>query len=104
MAQDADEAIHLFFEDEDGRLRHSEEYFELKSDFGGRMPMIGDLILYPGVSTTGDRADAASPDKRTFYEVTRRIFAPSAVRGWTGLVVRSRQGRTEEAAYLNVEP
>jgi hypothetical protein len=69
-------------------------------EFGGVVPAIGDLIVYPGVPADSDRRDPAS---HTLYEVTRRYFKPAASENYGPrivLVVQSRLGEKSEGDIL----
>lgn len=64
------------------------------ADFGGTIPVIGDIIVDPSVRPAADRAD---PAEHTLYEVTRRYFVPTAgLPLLVNLVVRPRAAGFEE--------
>jgi hypothetical protein len=90
--------IALFFKGRDGTYEKVDDY-DLE-DLGGTVPMIGDLIVDPGVVQGRDRTD---PANRDVHEVTARYFYPRTTDSASvlvGLLVTTRQGREEEINLL----
>ena len=67
-------AIRLYVQDENGRLLDEREEYELP-DFCGVVPVVGDLIVNPGVLAGRDRRDVIN---REVWEVISRYFLPHA--------------------------
>ncbi len=69
-------------------------------EFGGQIPLVGDLIADPGVPAGLDRTMAQN---RTVFEVVKRYFQPARSNegsAFIALLVRKRPGNEEEADIL----
>ncbi len=78
-----DIAVRLYYRQPDGKMVDGEQDFDLKS-FGGFLPMIGDLILDPGVLVNRDRRE---PQNRRMWKVVTRVFNPRDIEDCVVLVV-----------------
>lgn len=99
MADIQQKTIIRLYEDEGNSLSFNRSEFDL-SEFGGHLPIVGDLIIDPGVVQGLDRNE---PTNRTIFEVTARYFAPgSRDDGYTYVcfVVKPRAGTDKEADIL----
>ena len=93
-------AFRLYTRNEHGELEDMRHEFNL-SDFGGIAPVLGDLIVDPGVIGGMDRLRY---DNRTVYRVKERYFLPgkgSPDIVWIVLVVEDRCGDREESSLFD---
>lgn len=91
--------IRICIEGDNGELSDGAQDFEL-SDFGGFLPVAGDLILDPGVSAR--EADRSAPENRTIWVVKRRVFNPRDLQNYVALIVAKRQATSADEAILPI--
>lgn len=65
-------------------------------DFAGQVPMIGDMILDPGVPVGQDRHD---PRNREIWTVVGRVFNPRDNKDYVSLIVESRPGTLADVSF-----
>ena len=75
----------------DGQVEFGPEHF------AGQVPMIGDMIVDPGVLQGLDRHD---PQNRTVWTVVGRVFNPRDREEAVALIVESRDGNLADEAFL----
>ena len=81
---------------ENGKMVDMKHEFPIES-LGGTVPVVGDLIVEPGVS--GDRKRRMVAAYRDVYEVKARYFLPHAHGEdccYVAVVVEDRKGRDDE--------
>lgn len=87
---------------EDGQLVDTKNEFPIEQ-LGGSVPIVGDLIVEPGVSGDQERRFVAA--YRTVYEVKARYFLPHAHGEdycYVAVVVEDRFGRDDEREIVCV--
>lgn len=96
---DPEETIIALFYERNGVLETTGDNYSL-ADFGGVVPVVGDLLPMEGVAVGKDRSD---PDNRTVYEVVSRYFFPryrEQDAPQIGFEVRARAGTRREINIL----
>lgn len=78
--------IRIYTREKDGTLVDYEQDFDVET-FAGQIPMIGDMIVNPGVPQGLDRHN---PANRELWIVVGRVFNPRDLNGYVGLVVEER--------------
>lgn len=92
-----DVTIRIYFRDSDGKLEDGKLDHGVE-DFGGTIPVAGDVILEPGVLAGLDRA---LPENRRMWSVVRRVFNPRDNGGsFIALVVEERRVTEDELDLL----
>ena len=79
-------SIRIYTREKDGTLVDYEQDFDVET-FAGQVPMIGDMIVNPGVLQGVDRHD---PSNREFWTVVGRVFNPRDLNDYVALVVEER--------------
>jgi len=78
-----------------GKVIDGSQDFGLE-DFAGQVPMIGDMILDPGVPVGKKRDD---PRNREIWTVVGRVFNPRDNADYVSLIVDSRDGTLDDDAF-----
>jgi hypothetical protein len=92
----ADLTIRLHYRDKAGKVEDAQNDLGLES-FGGQLPMVGDLILDPGVTSGLDRRERKN---RRMWTVMQRVFNPRDNADYIALVVEERQPTESEEPFL----
>ena len=88
------------YECDQGELVYLQNEFGIEQ-LGGIIPVVGDLIVEPGVSIGLDRE---APENRDIYEVVSRYFLPSTKPdfNYIAVVVKQRTARQSEADIVRL--
>lgn len=65
--------------------------------FAGHVPMLGDMIVNPGVTQGQDRH---MPQNRQIWTVVGRVFNPRDNEDGVALIVETRDGNLTDEAFL----
>lgn len=82
-------AIRLYLHEPDGRLTDSEEAFGL-DDFGGQLPVVGDMIVGPGA------ARRPGETEQDLCTVVGRVFNPRVPGECVALIVEKRSASAQD--------
>jgi|APFEC2959095171_1045051.scaffolds.fasta_scaffold00053_63 hypothetical protein len=88
--------IRILYREPDGTVADGQLDFDLE-DFAGQVPMIGDMIVDPGVLKGQDRH---LPQNRQIWTVVGRVFNARDNSDYVSLIVESRDGTIVDQAYL----
>lgn len=88
--------IRIYVRDENGELHDAEETYEVSS-FAGQVPVVGDVILEPGVRGGLDRGVA---ENRKIWTVTGRVFNPRDLENYIALIVEQRVGKPADQVWV----
>lgn len=88
--------IRIYLRHSHGQLDDMSEAFDL-TQFAGQVPVIGDVILEPGVLDGLDRTD---PANRRLWQVVGRIFNPRDLEDYVLLVVEERNLTAAESCLV----
>lgn len=88
--------IRIYVRDESGALHDAEETYEVSS-FAGQVPVVGDVILEPGVPAGLNRELAVN---RKIWTVVGRIFNPRDLENYVALIVEQRKGEVLDQVWV----
>ncbi|MGQ0590407.1 MAG: hypothetical protein ACT4N8_12910 [Sphingosinicella sp.] len=88
--------IRILHRDPNGAIFDGGEDFA-PEHFAGQVPMIGDMIVNPGVLQGQDRQ---LPQNRQIWKVVGRVFNPRDNEDYVSLIVESRDGNLADEAFL----
>tara|TARA_R110001606_G_scaffold233942_1_gene381577 strand:+ start:72993 stop:73268 length:276 start_codon:yes stop_codon:yes gene_type:complete len=88
--------IRVLFRNPQGTIVDGGIDFDLTS-FAGQVPLIGDMILDPGVPQGLDRN---LPQNRQVWTVVGRVFNPRDTEDCVALIVETRDGNVVDEAFL----
>ncbi len=88
--------IRILFEEPDGSIVDGQLDFD-PDDFASQIPMVGDVILDPGVVGGLSRTE---PKNRKIWTVGGRVFNGRDNADYVALIVRERDGTNADQAFL----
>lgn len=88
--------IRIYVRDERGELHDAEETYGIDS-FAGQVPVVGDVILEPGVPAGLNRELAVN---RKIWTVTGRVFNPRDLVNYVALIVEQRKGTVLDQVWV----
>lgn len=88
--------IRIYFQDANGTLSDGAQDFGVES-FAGQIPLIGDMIVDPGVIQGLDRHN---PVNREVWEVVGRVFNPRDLANYVVLIVKARSPQPAEYSVV----
>ena len=88
--------IRILYRQPDGEVSDGSMDFG-PEHFAGQIPMIGDMIVNPGVPPGLNRND---PQNREIWTVVGRVFNARGNEGYVSLIVETRNGTLADEAFL----